>query len=346
MIVWCGEDAATLEAEAIIWWQAICVEPLFKLQALYLATQCLIFVFHVSDEWLEGLGEYEVVIPRRVNGLGEPVLSPVLSHFPSRRRSRRSADLQHAYPGVYSANNPDFPSEENHPGDPLIPAPGDPQDSREVSVSDSDHGVKDLRGLRHADFKSANVDSSPIVHARTRQEDFENTISPVNNDEVRHSYRMRHAASRRKHWDNYIDHPTQFQYDNTHQSQHDFLQPKNRDPLGHQLNSPNQDSSESESTNEGAGQGDPEDEDWSEAHYSLEAFGRQFDLHLEPNLDFLSQGVVIQHLDADRTWLSDDRDVGLHCFHRGTVAGDPRSSVVLSIRDHLVSSLHFTGVRI
>ena len=302
---------------------------------------------HISDEWLESLGEYEVVIPRRINGQGKLVGS-TNEHFPS-RRAKRSVHQQR-YPGVYGANNPHYRSEETRPGDPLYPAdiyggynpehvrypdpypypargsyprrnhilpegspPQYPDHGQHQGLNPGQHpGQQDFR----SNYPSGNYGNSGQVG---------NKIDPIDNGAVKHSYEVHNSDEYDGYnslANNHIDRTTTQPRSETHRS-HDH-------------------SGDSASASDNVE--DPEDA-WDNAHYSLQAFGHEFDLHLEPNLDFLSEGVVIQHLDTNRTWLSDESDVGLHCFHRGKVAGDPTSSVVLSICDHLVSSKIFQSFK-
>ncbi len=78
--------------------------------------------------------------------------------------------------------------------------------------------------------------------------------------------------------------------------------------------------------------------DWGkDAYYKLQAFGQHLELQLLPNREFIAPSLVIQHLDINTTWLSKERDVGLHCFHSGKVAGDPDSMVAVSLCNHMVS---------
>ena len=79
-------------------------------------------------------------------------------------------------------------------------------------------------------------------------------------------------------------------------------------------------------------------DDQSGLFYQLEAFGKRFDLHLTPNEDFIAPNLVVQHLDVNETWLSDDDDVGRHCFHSGQIQGDPQSVAAISVCNHLVST--------
>ena len=296
------------------------------------------FLF-ISDEWLEGLGKYEVVIPRRINGQGIPVAS-TQNHFP-KKRAKRSI-LQQRYPGIYGANNPNYHSEEDHPGDSLEPAQeehsypypaGQPNSGREPHQtgnypnrnSDLGHDLDPDQhpGLNPGQHGPQNSNSYNGFYYGNSEDTIDNKIDPINNGAVKHSYEVHNSNEfdSNEKFNNYID-PNQPRSETTHRESWDRSHDRNGDYPA---------------ANENTGNNE-EDNSWDNTHYSLEAFGRQFDLHLEPNLDFLSEGVVIQHLDTNRTWLSDDNDVGLHCFHRGKVAGDPSSSVVLSICDHLVSS--------
>lgn len=292
-----------------------------------------------------------MVIPRRVRGGGLPVEST--QHFPSRRAKRSVLDAR--YPGVFGANNPYYHPEEDHPGDPLINSDdggySQVEDSKPVqyptqypylnsysypgrdaypNTDPNQHpGVNPGQHLgQNNNYNNRNSAQDRTYNGRGGKvygssnvngdynSDIGNKIDPIDEGVVKHSYEVynskEYADHHETHFDNYIN-PRE-PHLGTHQESWD----RSRDSL---------------ETNDNAGDA----EQWDNAHYSLEAFGRQFDLHLEPNLDFLSEGVVIQHLDTNRTWLSDSNDVGLHCFHRGKVAGDPSSSVVLSICDHLVS---------
>ncbi len=309
-----------------------------------------------AESWLEGLGEYEVVIPQRVTGRGKPLPSGDAAHFPRKHphRARRSAGtgaasgipqvpqhLQKRFPGIYGANNPDYVSEEELPGDRLDPASseegrhmeGETRDSSQLPGQQQQTSLnsrKDTLSEIHGNYRYSS-DRNIGVHD-TQNNRLDNRIHPIDSGEVRHSYSLPHANFDQSgpQWDNHIDTPD-LHGPRTNNKRTNNSSGKSNSTLakGHLGNSLGETESHEDFM---------EDSDfWREAHYSLQAFGRQFDLHLEPNLDFLSSGVVIQHLDTNRTWLSDSADVGLHCFHRGNVAGDPGSTVVLSICDHLVS---------
>ena len=303
---------------------------------------------------MERLGEYEVVIPRRINGQGKSVDS-TQNHFP-KKRAKRSV-LEQRYPGIYGANNPKYRSEQDHPGDPLYPAKDNNDGHYQPSESVQYPYPEGYPNLGRNPYQNSDLDldldpgqhpgHNPGQHpgqnyngANSAQNSnsyngfyygtsvngnsdngIDNKINPLDSGAVKHSYEVHNSNEfdSDEQFNNYIDPRSE-----THQESWDRSHDRNG---GYPAANENT--------------GDIEDADsWDNTHYSLEAFGRQFDLHLEPNLDFLSEGVVIQHLDTNRTWLTDGSDVGLHCFQRGKVAGDPSSSVVLSICDNLVSS-HF-----
>lgn len=76
---------------------------------------------------------------------------------------------------------------------------------------------------------------------------------------------------------------------------------------------------------------------WIDVHYSLKAFGQDFQLHLTPNNDFISPSLRVQHMDVNHTWLADPA-YDSHCYHTATVSGDQRSAGAFSLCHHLVSS--------
>ena len=90
---------------------------------------------------------------------------------------------------------------------------------------------------------------------------------------------------------------------------------------------------------------DDDDSDWEEDAvrrvYEVDAYGESFRLELEPYSDFFSDQTVVQHIDDNLTWIEGGETVRnlKRCFYKGTVHGDPRSTVTLSACHSLVSSL-------
>ena len=68
-------------------------------------------------------------------------------------------------------------------------------------------------------------------------------------------------------------------------------------------------------------------------YYRIQAFNRTFDLSLIEDETFLAPSFVVQHFDQNRTWLTKDIE---HCFYKGYVNQNPRSTVSISLCHGLV----------
>ena len=74
--------------------------------------------------------------------------------------------------------------------------------------------------------------------------------------------------------------------------------------------------------------------------YSIVAFGEQLRVRLQGRTTFIADDLHTRHVGDNETWLAggeDGRTAGRHCFWTGSVAGDPRSTVSLSVCHGLVS---------
>ena len=78
--------------------------------------------------------------------------------------------------------------------------------------------------------------------------------------------------------------------------------------------------------------------------YSFDAFGRTFRLTLSPHIGFVAPGLRLHHLDVNNTWVGDEAAESAHCYHRGSVDGDPNSVVVVSVCEQLVSIVTRTTI--
>ena len=73
--------------------------------------------------------------------------------------------------------------------------------------------------------------------------------------------------------------------------------------------------------------------------YSVVAFGRTFRLTLSPHVEFVAPGLRLHHLDVNSTWMGEEAADTAHCYHQGSVNGDPNSVAVVSVCEQLVSFL-------
>lgn len=81
-------------------------------------------------------------------------------------------------------------------------------------------------------------------------------------------------------------------------------------------------------------------DDGGSLRYKIEAYGRKFFLNLTSHRDFIAAGVITPRISSVEHWFEDDYQGGLggtHCFYWGTVEGDPKSMVSLSLCQGLVS---------